>query len=673
MSPPSPSSSPGASALRAVFVIGLVWGVVDAALAARDFRFDHWTEVPQCVAGAVFVCSVLAALPIAPAALLGRARASRWLLALGLVFALFVEAYWWSRPVVFPGYSATSPQRLAATAGIALGALVVGALLGAWLERAFADALRKLAWLGAAVCVGGGVVCGLGAFSEVGGGRGALNERNRGQANVLLVVIDALRADVLGCYGNTRVKTPHIDALAARGVVFERAYAQAPFTGASFGSIFTGKYPRRHGLVKMDTNVRMVANPTLPWHLKSARREQGGTMQDGDYATATFMTGALHVETGLMRGFDAWFEAMDGHDLVDGDRAWSRFRSVLVPFLIKNKLTQRLDPELVASEASRWIRALGDKRFCAMVHLYSTHTPYDPPRRYREQYCDPAYRGPLDSFYAYHREAIERGEYQPTAADVAQIRHLYEAGVAYADEMVGQLIDALRESGALDDTLVILTSDHGENLGEPHALSGEPLWEHNHVNELNLRIPLVLSWPKGLPAAARVGALAESVDILPTVCDLFELELPQAPHLDEPYRVIDGHSLVPLVRGEVAAVREFAFSENALESSACSLEYRLIAARAALESKAADNDGSVAGKGPWLYDARADAATQGDVGAAHAAERERHWRAIKAWSRGLPLPLHDVIDSVRDYDQRERLNALGYGGMLDAEKKNKQP
>ncbi|TAJ11722.1 MAG: DUF229 domain-containing protein [Planctomycetota bacterium] len=671
MSSPNPSPGPFVSAVRAALVVGLAWGAVDAALASRGFRFDGALDVPVCVAGAVFVCTALVALPIALAALIGRGRASAWLLALGVAFALFIEAYWWSRPWVFPGYSATSPQRLAATAGIALGALLVGGALGAWLERAARGGLRKLAWVGAAVSLAGAIVCGLGAFGEAGGGRGALNERNASQANVLLVVVDALRADMLGCYGNARVKTPHLDALAARGVVFERAYAQAPFTGASFGSIFTGKYPRRHGLVKMGPEVRMVANPTLPWHLKSARREQGGTMQDEDYATATFMTGALHVETGLMRGFDAWFEAMDGHDLVDGDRAWSRFRSVLLPFLIKNKLTQRFDPELVATEASRWIRALGGKRFCAMVHLYSTHTPYDPPQRFREQYCDPAYDGPLQAFYAYHREAIERGEYAPSAADVAQVRHLYEAGVAHADEMVGQLVDALRESGALEDTLVIVTSDHGENLGELHALTGKPLWEHNHVNELNLRVPLLMSWPKGLPGGARVGALAESVDILPTVCDLFDLELPQALHLQEPYRAIDGHSLVPLARGEATAVREFAYSENVLEASARSLTHRLVAARAALESKAEDNDGSVAGHGPWLYDADADPTSTHDLGAGLAAERARHWKALKAWSDGLPLPLSETVLSPRDYDQQALLDKLGY--RESGERERKQP
>ncbi|MBM3978584.1 MAG: sulfatase, partial [Planctomycetes bacterium] len=540
--------------------------------------------------------------------------------------------------------------------------------LGMLCARLGRGATRALAWIGAGACLIGAGVFARDAFAHAGGERGALNERNRGQANVLLIVVDALRADMLGCYGNTRVKTPHLDALAARGVVFERAFVQAPFTGASFGSIFTGKYPRRHGLVKMGPEVRMKPNPTLPWHLKSARLRSGGAMRDEDYATAAFMTGALRVETGLMRGLDAWFEAMEGHDLVDGDSAWSRFRSELLPFLLKNKLTQRFDPELVASEAGRWIRGRAGRRFYAMVHLYSTHTPYDPPARFREPYCDPAYAGPIQAFYAQHREAIEQGKYEPTPADLAQIRHLYEGGVAHADEMVGDLVAALADAGALEDTLVIVTSDHGENLGERDAHTGRLLLEHNFVNELNLRVPLLMAWPRGLPAGAREGALVESVDILPTICDLFGLELPVGELLAEPYRPIDGHSLLPLLRGEKEAVREYSFSENVLESSARSLRHRLIVSRAALKPGSASTDGGVANVGPRLYDAEADPLMLVNLAPAETEATAQAWQALKLWSDALPIPLSDIVPSARDFDQQALLNQLGYAGQIQTER-----
>jgi arylsulfatase A-like enzyme len=675
-----PRTTLGAAAGAACATGGL-WGLADALTASSGYAFDGALEPVACVCGSIFVCVVLTLAWLVPVALLLHGWLARrsvqarvgWLYGLGAAPALFIELYWWSRPYVFPGRAATSPERLVATLGLALVAVALAIALAVACKYLAPRARSVLNGVFAAGALVGLCVVAADAWREPGGGRGAVNERNARQANVLLVVVDALRADMLGCYGHPRVQTPHIDALAARGVLFERAYAQAPFTGASFGSIFTGKYPRRHGLVKMGPEVRMKPNPTLPWHLKSAAREAGGTMRDEDYATATFMTGALNVRTGLMRGFDAWFEALDGHELVDGDSAWSRFRSNLLPFLFKNKLTQRFDAELVASEASRWIESMRGKRWCAMVHLYSTHTPYDPPTRFREPYCDPTYAGPIQAFYAHHREAIERGDYVATEADVAQIRHLYEAGVAHADAMVGQLVAALEASGALADTLVILTSDHGENLGEIDALTGKALWEHNHMNELNLRVPLVLSWPGGLAQGKRVGALAESVDILPTVCDLFDLELPAALELPAVYRAIDGHSLLPLVSGTRDSVRETSYSENWLISSARDSRHRLVVARAALKPGSNSTDGSVAGHGPWLYDAETDPTMRRDIAAELPELRDELWRKLRTWSDALPIPLSDVVHSARDDEQRDLLFKLGYAGLIEQQEQADPP
>ncbi|MBM3975876.1 MAG: hypothetical protein FJ299_02660, partial [Planctomycetes bacterium] len=129
----SPSPKPAASAAtaaQALLVSGLAWGLADAALAARGFRWDGALDAPLCAAGAVFVCTLVLAPVLLGAALVPRLRSFACLLGLGLALALFVEAYWWSRPWVFPGRSATSPERLAASAGIALAALGAGLALG---------------------------------------------------------------------------------------------------------------------------------------------------------------------------------------------------------------------------------------------------------------------------------------------------------------------------------------------------------------------------------------------------------------------------------------------------------------------------------------------------------------------------------------------------------------
>ena len=120
----------------------------------------------------------------------------------------------------------------------------------------------------------------------------------------------------------------------------------------------------------MAPGVRMVPNVTLAQHLKSGERLGGGApLADDDYLCAAFMTGTVTRGSGLMRGFDTYFEALMGHELVNVHSTWSRFRSDLLLFLVKNKLSQRFDPTLVTTTAVDWIRDHHDRRFFAFVHL----------------------------------------------------------------------------------------------------------------------------------------------------------------------------------------------------------------------------------------------------------------------------------------------------------------
>ena len=363
------------AALHAGLAGGALWGLIDGVVAASHAGTGGPLTLLGCLAAATFVHALLAAAALLVTtplwhAALGRRPAAvrfRWLLGLVLGVALFLDLYWWTRPFVLWGVPATDPRRLAAGAGMALGGLLGGVLLARLLAGALRSRGARLATL---LLVASGAVYLLvtrPAVSE----RGEINDLNRDMPNVLLFVVDALRQDVLGCYGNERIKTPVIDGLASRGVVFENAFVQAPYTWTSFGSILTGKYPRRHGLLKMAPGVRMPENITLASHLK----EQAG------YTGATLMTGTLTNGSGLLRGFDAYYEAMVGHPLVQTDRPWSVFRSELVLARVWTKLQQRFDPAPVATQAVNWLRENGRRRFVAMVHYYSTHTPYDPVKK----------------------------------------------------------------------------------------------------------------------------------------------------------------------------------------------------------------------------------------------------------------------------------------------------
>lgn len=617
-----------------------------------------------CVLGSACVYGLLGLLGgaalgvVAHPFLRARAVLERGRAVLGMLLGgwVFLELYWWTRPIVFAGRASTDPRRLAA----ALGFLLLGLGIGWAIARACAaasPALRRRFPTYALVCVllGGAYI----ALDRAGGsaGRGVLNERNRDLPNVVLFVVDALRQDVLGCYGSTEVRTPAIDELAREGALFEEAFVQAPFTWTSFGSILTGKYPRRHGLIKMAPGVRMGPNITFPYHLKGARRLDGVPLEETDFVTAAFMTGTLSNGSGLLRGFDLYFEALVGHELVDVHSRWSRFRSLLLLFQIKNKLSQRFDNQLVASTARDWIAGHADRRFATMVHYYSTHTPYDPALEFRDEYVAPDYDGPFETFYAEHRIAIEDGHYEPTDADRRQIRDLYHAGVAQADAMIGEVVDELERQGILDDTIVVVTSDHGEELGE-HGV-----WEHNFMFQTNLRVPLVVRYPPLLEAGTRVRASVDSIDLLPTLCELMGLELPTDPQLEE-RGTLDGVSLLPLARGQIDRVREFSFAENGRFASIQDADFKLIVRWAALEADGWEE----AARDPEamrLFDIATDPGETRNVFSTRRHKAEELYHHLRAWSDAMPIGDH-MLESERDARTEEILEQLGYGGGVGA-------
>jgi arylsulfatase A-like enzyme len=673
------------AAITAGAVTGLFFGLADGLTAAWLGTADlTFASLCACLAASVALYSLLWIAGLAAAGLALHAWMRRrsmperylWLLRVGLSLSLFCELYWWTRPYVFYGRPSTSPERLIATGVILAVGIAAGVLLARVVTRLPRGAQSAISAVVLVCWLSGGTYI----LSQSGGAspRGTINARNRDLPNVLLVVVDALRQDVLSCYGHPRVRTPSIDELAAEGVLFENAFTQAPFTWTSFGSLLTGKYPRRHGLVEMVAGRRMSPdNVTLPYHLKHARKKDGTQLTDEDYLGGTFHTGTLSTGSGLLRGFDMYFEAMAGHDLVSLDEPWSVFRSDLLAYIFKSKLTQRFDSGMVAnlaSEARQWLGAHAGQRFVCMVHLYSTHTPYDPPEEYKKQNCDPSYTGPIHAFYAQQREQIEAGAYKPTAADLAQIRNLYYAGVAQADALIGDLAREIEARGIGDRTLIVVTADHGESLGE------QDLWEHNHMVQTNLRVPLVMRWPGHLPAGKRVSALTDEIDVLPTICDLAGIEPPNAEAQKsaaagaDSERLerakVDGRSLMPLVRGEQPSVREYSFAENGLELSVQDRNVKLIVNHDALAE--ADWSKALAGgpaTKPRLFDLRVDPAEDHNVIDERPEDAKRLVAALREWDKSMPIPRSVLAVGQREIEaDRARLKALGYTDGVGSDK-----
>ncbi len=647
---------------------------------SESLRYVHpaWDGIGglfQCLAATTFVYTgTLLAVALLAALVFGKfvKRAApekqlRLLAGIALGFWFAIDVFWCTRPVYFSGVSMLDPLRIVAVAG--LGLVSFGAMVAAtwFFPRVKLEVQRPLAVLVVVLFVSGAGV--LLADRMQSSQRGAINERNKDLPNVVIFIVDALRQDVIGAYGAERVKTPHIDSIAERGVLFEESFVQAPFTWSSFGSMLTGKYPRRHGLIRMKPGIRMAPNITLPYHLKGAKKISGEQLEETDYVSTAFLTGTLSQGSGLLRGFDVYFEAMVGHELVDIHSQWSRFRVALLPFLIKNKLTQKVNNRLVASTAVDWFREnAAEKRFMSLVHFYSTHTPYDPADEFKEMYVDPNYDGPISAFYAEYREMIERGEYDATPEDEQQIRDLYYGGVSMADAMIGSVLAEIEAQGVLDNTIVIITSDHGEELGEHN------LWEHNWMYQTNLRIPFIMSWPKGLPQGQRVDEIVDTIDFLPTLCDLMELQLPVDEDLPPDRAKIDGTSLVPLIEGEVARVREYTIAENNFFRSIQNSEFKLIVRFKGLEDGAWEK--IVAGEleEPRLFDLTKDA--DETLNAFHVEREEAHklWLALKEWSDSMPIGDHFLTLSDRDRENelvmRTNLEKLGYAGGVDFDDEN---
>lgn len=684
-SPTSDPSTPGIpgsilgfllAGVAAGVVVGLLFGTLDGVVAGRRTSLSGAGPWFTCVVRSVAISAGIFAVVGGLAGLLAWPLRSTFLGRLGagfpfgLAFALgaFLEIYWWSRAPLgtltfgFADYGlpALHWKRMVVTAAFALLSLGLGALAG-WVVARSSILLRRTVFaVSFAIAL-------LGAYLLLGGPgedpRGVVHDGNRDLPNVIVFVVDALREDKCGPYGGTRIPTPVMDSVAARGVTFENAFVEAPFTWSSFGSILTGKYPRRHGLVKMAPGVRMADNQTLALHLDVAERLDGsGPLTRDDYVGAAFMTGTLSHGSGLLRGFDHYYEAMVGHSLTDGDDPWSVFRSELLVSIFRNKMIQRVEEAPVSRVAVDWFRGNADRRFVSMVHYYSTHTPWDPPARFREPYCDPDYRGPFENgFYSYHREGMEAENYEPSEEELAFIRGLYDGGVAQADWMIGQVLEELERQGVLENTIVVVTSDHGEELYD-HGL-----WEHNWMYETNLRIPLIMMGP-GIPKDTRVPALVETIDLVPTICELIGVEPPHHPEEPEGRGLIDGVSLVPLMRGEVDSVKDHVFAENGLYTSVSDGKWKLIVDPGLLEEGAFEflAEGWPGTRGgdflpSRLFDLEHDRGEYANLFEPDHPEARRLIAVLRDFDQRMPTPHSEIVKSARDINSTSNLlNSLGY-------------
>ena len=395
--------------------------------------------------------------------------------------------------------------------------------------------------------------------------------------NVIVIMLDSLRADHLGCYGNDWIKTPAIDRLASESTIFEHAYAEGIPTLPFRCAAFTGKY-------------------TLP-------RRGWGPIEPTDHTISEVLwnrgyTSALISDTQHMhrpphsnfaRGFDhvQWIRGNEGDAyIVDPDI------EVDFEFFENVKSTRgRKDrsSDVVKHRYIRYLRNISqwvgdwwendENRFVAQVckagmhwlesqtkkdnlflwlDCFDPHEPWDPPRSFQNLYPVPGYDGPPLAWFGGYDDIL-------SDAEISHIRALYAAEISLCDKWVGILLDKVKALGMMDNTMIVIVSDHGEFIGERGLILKEEPWPYEELSQ----IALIIRHPEGVGKGKRVKAFVDSTDLMPTILDFFNIIGPSPkPVSFEATKFIpgagvdqiEGQSLIPLMSGEMEKVRDYAIS-----------------------------------------------------------------------------------------------------------------
>ncbi|MEH6526985.1 MAG: alkaline phosphatase family protein [Sneathiella sp.] len=413
--------------------------------------------------------------------------------------------------------------------------------------------------------------------------------------NILFIMCDQLRADYLGCTGHPSIKTPHIDALAGKGVIFDRAFCQAPVCGPSRMSFYTGRYMHSHGSTYNGVPLN-VGEQTLGDYMRNLGVSTGligKTHMTADRQGMKRLGVDPQSDDGILAsqcGFEPW-ERDDGlhpdsgtdpnlpynqylrAQGYDGDNPWHSFANsgidedgnVASGWLLRNAhLPARVDKAhsetaYMTDLAMAKISGLGDTPWCLHLSYIKPHWPYIVPAPYHNMYNSndilPANRTEAEKLAPHPVIGAFMGhEESQNFSDEAKRQHViptYMGLISEIDDHIGRLVAFLKQQGRLDDTLIVLTSDHGDYLGD-HWLG-----EKEMFHEESLAIPMILYTPDEQAAATRgqhITSMVEAIDLIPTFIEALGGE--------DQSHVLEGRSLAPLLNNtELTDWRDAVFSE----------------------------------------------------------------------------------------------------------------
>jgi len=364
-------------------------------------------------------------------------------------------------------------------------------------------------------------------------------ERQKPYPNILLVVIDSLRAKNLDMYASGSRLTPNINEVANEGVVFEDAYSAWNTTDQALTTVFTGKYPLSHGIVHHGDRItgedlaafERTGTRTLAEILEQYGYETFAVDWMGRWFKKGFSSYGIKTERSLAKIISSFTRYTANHiDIFFQYKGTRKLRipspkdamTVLRTFLFTKELAQVQDAAYVTDSAIESIMDIKKGSFLLFLHYWDTHTPYNCPREYA------TYRGPDRRMRLIGR---------------------YNGAIQYVDHELSRLFRELKARSLWDDTIVIITSDHGESLTE-HGI----FFDHHGLYDVTIHVPLILRYPGISQRARRVKGFVQHIDLVPTILAILGID---AKKLN-----LDGTSLIPLIQNEVSEIRPFIYCEE---------------------------------------------------------------------------------------------------------------
>lgn len=445
---------------------------------------------------------------------------------------------------------------------------------------------------------------------------------------IIVYLIDTLRADRVGLYGSAAGLTPNIDGLARDAVVFEQAYAAAPWTLPSIGSMFTGQFLNQHSLIDFTRILPPEAQPL------------GRLLADTGYRNAVFMWNSLAAKVADKRwGFEVSFIGVK-------------------PFV-----------QFDLGGAMKWVERVGDKPFHLYLHTTEPHNPYMAPAEWRQRHCPQVSDALLQEINARTNQfrlmtkvksQMKGGRLNDNSAEqqtamkwlndnADAIRGLYDANVAWADNRVGEMIAFLKQRNIWDRCVFVVVADHGEEFGEHGG------WQHDQsLYEELIRVPLILKLPAQAHAGRRVATPVSLVDLAPTLLGLASRPPPTRPQ--------DGRSLLGLLADGADSA-----AGPRVVSVRCNVQkhYRPFKEMRG-DHNVAVRDGRL--KAIWnvqlksleLYDLQTDPAEQRNIAAERSADAARLADFAATWWAAQPEATRPGPTAQLDRRARDTLKNLGY-------------